>query len=132
VSGKVKPRFVLDASAVIALLRRERGFRVVAAAVPRAAMSAVNVAEVLTKAIEVGSTVEDELRDLAEWRLTLAPFTPEDATLAALFVSGTRAHGLSLGDRACLALASRLRVPALTADKAWAALNVGVEVRLIR
>ena len=48
------------------------------------------------------------------------------------FDAPTRATGLSLGDRACLALAQRLRVPAVTADREWANVNVGITIQLVR
>ena len=64
--------------------------------------------------------------------LRILPFTPEDAELTAGLWSTSRQAGLSLGDRACLSLAQRLSLPALTADRSWAALELEVEVRLIR
>ncbi|MDM7324085.1 MAG: hypothetical protein P3W93_003650 [Thermus sp.] len=64
--------------------------------------------------------------------LQVLPFTEEDALLSARLRPLTRSLGLSLGDRACLALASRLRLPVLTADATWAELSVGIEVEVIR
>jgi ribonuclease VapC len=59
-------------------------------------------------------------------------FTVDDATVPGRLWQATRDAGLSLADRACLALASRLGVPAVTADRAWSALDVGVEVIVVR
>ncbi len=62
----------------------------------------------------------------------IVPFDQELASIAAGLESLTRPFGLSLGDRACLALGIRLSLPILTADQAWAKLDVGVKVELIR
>jgi len=70
------------------------------------------------------------LSDVAEMGLAVVPFEVGDAEAVALL--WTRARSVSLADRACLALASRLGLPALTADRAWQVLDLGVEVRLIR
>jgi len=64
--------------------------------------------------------------------VTIVPFGAEDAELAAQLRSSTQILGLSLADRACLALAARTDLPALTADRAWAGLDVGIRVRLFR
>ena len=64
--------------------------------------------------------------------MTIAPLSAEDGELAAQLWLETRARGLSLGDRACLALALRLKLPALTADRAWASLKLPMKVRVIR
>ncbi len=64
--------------------------------------------------------------------LVIVPFDAELAYLTGLLRTATRAAGLSLGDRACLALAQRLSAPVLTADQAWKGLDVGVEIRHIR
>ena len=69
---------------------------------------------------------------LGGYLLTVVPFGPADAVAAARLRAPTRALGLSLGDRACLAVALRFGTAALTADRAWATLDVGVEVRLLR
>lgn len=92
----------------------------------------MNLAEVLQKSLGRGAAIDgitEELRDLG---ITFFPFTAEDAEASAKLWPGTRAFGLSLGDRACLALALRLGLPALTADEAWQQLSAGVEVQVIR
>ena len=68
----------------------------------------------------------------AKLGLTVVPFDEEQAYKAGLLRQTTRSQGLSLGDRACLALAHSLGLPAITADRAWSNLNVGVEVILVR
>jgi PIN domain nuclease of toxin-antitoxin system len=69
---------------------------------------------------------------VAEYPVTIVPFTQRLAMIAGLLVSRTRDRGLSLGDRACLALAMDLKLPVVTADRAWAALDLGVEIRQVR
>ena len=79
-----------------------------------------------------GVAIEGLREDLEALGLALLPFTTEDAETSAKLWPETRALGLSLGDRACLALALRLSLPALTADQAWRQVEVGVEVQVVR
>lgn len=123
---------VLDASALIAFLRREPGGAAVAATFPAAAISTVNLTEVVTRMIDEGFSPERAAEVIAETTVEMIPFDRELALAAGFLRSATCHRGLSLGDRACLALAGRLGVPALTADRRWAGLDVGVEVRVIR
>ena len=96
-------------------------------------ISSVNWAEVLQKVIVQGSReTTDVRRDLESVGLQILPFSADDAEMTAQFWSTSRRAGLSLGDRACLSLARRLGLPALTADRAWSALDLEIEVRLIR
>lgn len=123
---------VLDASAVIALLRREKGADIVASVLPGAAISAVNLSEIATWLSDAG-TEEKRIRlTLDGLQLQCNAFDEESAFKAADLRKATRGKGLSFGDRACLALAKHLALPALTADRSWAELNLGVDVRLIR
>ena len=131
-------RAVLDASALLAYLRGEPGgTRVRDQLLEGAVMSAVNLAEVASKLADWGQDPAQWLdrlrsRGLFGQALQVLPFTQEDALLVARLRPLTRPLGLSLGDRACLALASRLHLPALTADATWAGLSVGVAVEVIR
>ena len=123
---------VLDASAVLALLHREPGFGQVLDAIGGAAISAVNLAEVQGKTLERGvqpSAVAARLRAVG---VRVEPFLEEDAAVAASMLPVARAHGLSLADRACLALGLRLGRPVLATDRSLADANVGVDVVLIR
>ncbi len=95
-------------------------------------MSGVNWAEVLQRRVARGIPIEGLRADLEALGLTIVPFTAEDAEASAKLWPNTRSLGLSLGDRACLALALRLGLPALTADRVWAGLQVGVEVQVVR
>ncbi len=123
---------VLDASALLAAMLDEPGGASVADALDSSAMSAVNWSEVLQKAAQIGVDTEGLREDLEALGLYIVPFGVEEAELAAAFWPHTRPRGLSMGDRACLALASRLGLPALTADRTWAELEIDVEVQLVR
>jgi PIN domain nuclease of toxin-antitoxin system len=129
---------VLDASALLAYLNDEAGADLVADALLRgSAISAVNLAEVLSKLAEVGEDPQDvsenlKRRGLLGGKLVVRPVGADDAIIIAGLHRSTKTHGLSLGDRACLGLALRLRVPALTADRAWLRLKVAVKVEAIR
>lgn len=123
---------VLDASAMIAFFKDEIGGATVLAAMPDAVISSVNLVEVVTRLIDDGFTLEDVRTAIAGTSVETIGFDEELAFSAGALREPTRAHGLSLGDRACLALAQRLGVPALTADRQWSHLDIGVEVRLIR
>jgi PIN domain nuclease of toxin-antitoxin system len=123
---------VLDASALLALVNAERGADVVAAALGEAAISAVNLAEVVTKLIDIGVPAPEAWSETASLVPVVVDFGPELANATARLRAATRRAGLSLGDRACLALAESLQQPALTTDRAWQGLSLGIEIRLIR
>jgi PIN domain nuclease of toxin-antitoxin system len=129
---------VLDASALIAYLRDEPGSEMVADEIARGAViSAVNLAEVLSRAADRGadaSALADDLtaRGLIGGAIGVEPFTTLDAIDVARMRPLTRAAGLSLGDRACLALARRLSARAVTADAAWSDVDPLVELTQIR
>lgn len=128
--AEAEPKRVLDASALLAVFFREVGFEVVP--LDGSAVSAVNWSEVLQVASRRGADVvglDDAIA--AEGALVIA-FTSADAESAAALWPRTRTAGLSLADRACLALAQRYGVPALTADRAWRDLEVGVEIAVVR
>jgi ribonuclease VapC len=132
------PKAVLDASALLAYLREEAGATVVADAISDgAAISTVNLAEVLSRVADRGGDPAQlcemlVTRGLLEGAVAVEPLTAADAVEVARLRPPTHAAGLSLGDRACLALASRLGAPAITADTAWDGAQTGVELRQIR
>ena len=128
-----QPSYVLDASAILAFLHREPGSELVEAAVPVSVISSVNWAEVLQKIIARGGREPQEVVEELEYLgLEVIPFTPEDAMGSALLWSSGRKRGLSLADRACLSVAQRLELSALTGDRRWADLGLGIKVQLIR
>jgi ribonuclease VapC len=124
---------VLDSSAVIALLRAEPGAERVAGFMADAVISAVNLQEIAKHLIEAGFSADAARETLDALGLDVHPHETEDAYLAASLVEVTRRRGSGLGDRSCMALAIRLRAPALTTDRAWAELALpGLEVVLLR
>lgn len=122
---------VLDSSAVLAVLLEEAGSDQVEGTLPGALLSAVNLAEVVSKLCERGMPASEAMLAVAAIGVDVVPFDGDQALQAGELRPLTRAAGLSLGDRACLAL-SRLRgLPAMTADAAWAAVP-DCDVILIR
>lgn len=124
---------VLDASALLALLNQEPGTeRLTADLLSTAVSSTVNLAEAQAKLVARGIDPDDA------WEATLSPircgidFTGEHARLAGTLVAQTRSFGLSLGDRACLALGLALKAPIYTADRSWKRLKLGVQILIIR
>lgn len=127
-------RAVLDTSALLAMLLGEPGGVRVKRLIADAAMSTINLGETVGLLTRQGfdlPTIHLLLDALPFDRVT---FDEEQAYAAGLLLPLTRPAGLSLGDRACLALAAQLGVPALTANRAWSsvAAAVGVDVQLIR
>lgn len=124
---------VLDASAMLAVLRGEPGSEKLPVEMLRTAVgSAVNVAEVHTKLVSRGEDADDAWEDALSAIGEVMPFTAEQAKIAGGLVRQTRALGLSLGDRACLALGMALKAPIYTADRTWKNVNVGVRIHVIR
>lgn len=123
---------VLDASALLALLNGEPGAEPVKTVLGVAAMSAVNLSEVLTVLVDRGVPRDAAEAALGDLPVEIHSFGPAGAAQAAALRPSTRSAGLSLGDRACLALAKELGVPALTADRAWQGLPTGIRVTVIR
>ena len=126
------PETVVDASALLALLNAEPGAEVVAEALPGAVISAVNLSEVVAKLCEAGMPEKAICQTLHPLGLAVESFDEDQAYQAGVLRAATKSTGLSLGDRGCLSLAQRLGVPALTADKTWLELSIGVTVRIIR
>jgi ribonuclease VapC len=126
-------RIVLDASAVLAVLNQELGWESLS---PRrllqAALSTVNLAEVHTKLVRRGVPSKEAWEDATSLIAETVPFTEEQARIAAGLAAETRPLGLSLGDRACLALALALKAPVYTTDRAWKNLKLGVRIHVLR
>lgn len=124
----------LDSSAVLAVLNGEPGSDEVDRFLSggECALSTVNLSEVATKLIERGATLAEVHQALRAIRITLHPFDELDAFEAASLRPLTRHAGLSLGDRACVALAARLGTPVVTTDRSWTTANLPVEVILAR
>jgi len=126
------PRVVLDASALLALLNSEPGSRIVEESLSSAAVSAVNLSEVVSKLSERGMPEAEVRTALEGLGLDVRPFDTAMAYSAGTLRPATRGLGLSLGDRACLALGLSLSAPVLTTDRSWRKLKIGVKIRAIR
>jgi ribonuclease VapC len=126
-------RIVLDASVLLAILNGEPGAeKLTPQLLENAISSTVNLAEVQGKLVKRGIDPDDA------WEATLspireaAPFTPEQAKTAGSLIAQSSALGLSLGDRACLALAIALKAPVYTADRLWKNLKLGIRIHVVR
>lgn len=123
---------VLDSSAVLAMLHHEPGEELVWQLAPSAFLSTVNAAEIHGKLMVEGFERGDAWDAVTGSVQTIVAFDADQAEIAGSLTPGTRSLGLSLGDRACLALGIALKMPVYTADRSWNKLRVDVEVRLIR
>jgi PIN domain nuclease of toxin-antitoxin system len=126
-------RVVLDASALLAVLNGEPGAEELTPELLQAAASStVNLAEVQSKLVNCGIRPKDA------WEAALSPireavaFTSEQAKIAGSLIAQTRSLGLSLGDRACLALGIALKAPVYTADRSWKNLKLGIRIHVVR
>jgi PIN domain nuclease of toxin-antitoxin system len=126
-----KPR-ILDASALLAAMLDEPGAAAIRAILPTARIGAVNLSEVIAKLQERG--VPDDVIDqsLADLDIDVVPFDRDQADRTGKLRTATRAAGLSLGDRACLALAITEDAIAVTMDRNWAKLDLPVVIELAR
>lgn len=118
-----KVRYVLDASALLALLFREPGAERVEAVLNDASISAANWSEVAAKLIDKGLPASEVLHDLSELEIVVVPVSREHAELAGTLRETTRSSGLGLGDRLCLALGLQANTPVLTSDRVWSTLG---------
>ncbi len=123
---------VLDASALVAFLRNEPGAEKVAAVLTRSCISGVNLAETYGKMVEYGKALEEVAYQVERLQIPVIPFDGEQARIAASLWKATRVAGLSLGDRACLALAMNLARPAFTTEGQWDKCRLGIEIVKIR
>ena len=123
---------VLDASALLAYLQREPGHDKVGGVLDQSVISTVNWAEVIGVASTAGVDTEGLLQDIEALGLVLEPFSPAQAESAGRLLLNTRHLGLSLGDRACLALGLERDSLIYTADRTWLKLHFGVDIKSIR
>ena len=123
---------VLDSSALLAMLFFEPGCERVAELVPRSCMSTVNLAEVLGRLARDGRALDEVLDQIERMGIAWIDFDREVAIGAAALLRPTARWGLSLGDRACLALARLRNLPAVTAERAGAKLDLDVAIEVVR
>ena len=125
-------KYVLDASAVLALLNQETGHDKVEAVLADSVMSAINLCEVMGKLIDAGLSEEEAHESIDLLNVEIISFDTDQAHLVAALRPTTKKLGLSLGDRSCLALGLARRHTVVTAERGWAKLRVGIKIELIR
>ena len=123
---------VLDASALLAFLLDEPGQEKVDPVLPEAMMSSVNWSEIIQQLVRKGVDPTGCRQDIEALGVSIVPFDADSAEQAALLWPQGRSHGLSLGDRACLALGMTLQSPIMTADRVWAVAFPDLPIQLIR
>ena len=124
---------VLDASALLALVKNEPGVEIVEKLLGSILMSTVNISEVVATLRGYEISLENIKQQILPLISIAVPLDTELALLTADLRIQTKSKGLSLGDRACLALGILKQLPIYTADKIWADLNIeGTDIRLIR
>ncbi|MEK6410102.1 MAG: type II toxin-antitoxin system VapC family toxin [Acidobacteriota bacterium] len=124
--------FVLDASALLALLNEEAGKDVVEEAIGDCSISAVNYCEVIGKLIDAGVPDDDARHTVDLLNIEIVSFDAKLAFQAASLRLATRRFGLSLGDRCCLALGIARKATVLTSERNWSKLKFGAKVKQIR
>ena len=125
-------RHVLDSSALLAWIHQETGEQIVADALAESVISSVNLAEVVAKLADAGHDDAAVRWTLKRADVEVVPFSADTAEASGRLRPITRSSGLSLGDRACLALSIELGLPALTADRRWKHVRTTAKVELIR
>jgi ribonuclease VapC len=124
--------YVLDASALLALMLAEPGAEAIIEMLPTAVIGAVNLAEVIAKLQERGIPEAEIDGNVAALNLPVIPFDDGQAIASGKLRARTRSRGLSLGDRACLALAMARDTQAVTKDRGWDGLEIGAKIVVVR
>jgi PIN domain nuclease of toxin-antitoxin system len=126
-------KIVFDASTLIALFAKEKGYEFIKKHMKDAIISSVNIAEVYKYCIETQDLSEDEAKKLVKLSdIKIIEFTGEQALISASLVNKTKQYGLSLGDRACIALGISRSHDIITCDQIWHKLDVGVKIMMAR
>jgi ribonuclease VapC len=126
-------RIILDASAILAVIHQEAGYeKLTPELLAEAVASTVNLAEVQSKLVSRGWMSDEAWEDATSPIREALPFNEEHARIAGDLTAETRRLGLSLGDRACLALGMALKAPVYTAEKTWKNLVLSISVRVLR
>ena len=125
--------YVLDSTAVIAVLYSEPGYKYIEGLLPTSALSSVNLAEIVNKLAQSGASSQAVRESLVRLELRVEDWTENMAYQSAELLGVSKSHGLSLGDRACLTLAKTLRATAVTSDRAWRRIpSLGVPIMIFR
>jgi PIN domain nuclease of toxin-antitoxin system len=125
-------RYVIDSSALLTIFKGETGHEMVAPLLRSALISAVNSAECVSALVRDGIAPDSALDSLRKAPVRVVPFDRSLAEQAGTLIAKTKPYGLSLGDRACLALAMREGLPVLTADRAWTSVKLDIDIHLVR
>lgn len=126
-------KIVFDSSAIIALFAKEKGYEFIKKHMKDAIISSVNIAEVYKYCIEVQSLTEEDIKHLIKMLdIRIIDFTNEQALITATLVGSTKKYGLSLGDRACIALAIQGQYSVITCDTIWQKVDVGIDFIMAR
>lgn len=126
-------KIVFDSSAVIALFAKEKGYEFIQKHLKNAIISSVNIAEIYKYCIDTQKLTEDDSKTLIKMLdIKIIDFNEEQALITANLVSKTKQYGLSLGDRACIALATVGNHSIITCDRIWQKVNIGIEFIIAR
>lgn len=126
-------KIIFDASAIIALFAKEKGYETIKAYLKDAVISSVNVAEVYKYCLEIQNLTSEEAENLfIILGIKIINFTNQQALITAKLLNKTKSYGLSLGDRACIALAMIENSPVITCDSIWKKIDVNVEFIIAR
>lgn len=128
----VVTEFILDASALLAVLLGEKGADAVRPHLRNAKISSLGYAELLAQTLQLTGSLEEAKRYIDRQQLNVIAFDAKQAAIASSLRPMTQAHGLSLADRACLALGILQGGTILTADRNWGKLNLKLDIQIIR
>ncbi len=126
------PKYLLDSSAVLAVLFREQGFNEVASCLNQAFISSVNYCEVISKVVSKNASPEESKFQIESIIENIIPFEKDLALKAGTLTSFTKQFGLSLGDRACIATALHYGYEIITSDRVWQQLSLPVKINVFR
>ena len=127
-----KTEYVMDSTALIAVVYQEPGYERVVEILDKSAISAVNLAEIINKLVLRGAPAEAVRDTLLKLELKVEDWSEAMAYRSAEFTRFNKSHGLSLGDRACISLALKTSLPAFTTEEAWERSNLGIKLVKIR
>ena len=134
INSKLKgKKCLLDTSALIVLLKKESGYEVIENVIASSAISSVNLSELVAVLTRSGVSEQDIDEIISDLVPEIVPFYEAISIKTGKLAKLTQNYGLSLGDRACIALGITLGLPIYTADKVWAELKLeNTDIRLSR